>query len=137
MSSARKDTNPAVHRHEQTTERNGICGICNGAGLVKKTFRVIISPFRRKPDGTMYTDAEAIDALEDLCQRWKKGPPVHHLCAMEITDKLAGFDINTGEYMPPPTNIMELFQIRGSGKEVTPGPVWTDPDVEIELGQVA
>lgn len=84
-----------------------------------KTFRGKAGPLDRKQDGTMYTEQEVTSAVADLCSRWSKGPPVHHLCATAITDKLAGFDINTGTYGLPPADLSVFYGGSISENETT------------------
>ena len=76
--------------------RKGTCPVCGVWGELKRRFPVFVDPFRRKPDGSLYTIDEMEEAVQDFAERWDRGPFLHHLCALEKTDVLAGFNIETG-----------------------------------------
>jgi hypothetical protein len=132
--------NTAIKELTREVTRAGLCLNCHIDGVFHETLRAVINPLKRKPDGTMYTEQEAGTALEDFALRWEKGPFLHRKCSAEYTDKLAGFDINTGTYGTPPANVYEIMTAgtQGSGGGIIePGPLWNDPDVQIEISSAA
>jgi len=107
--SIKPEETPAVIVVARKAERKGLCVVCKNRCNMDKTFRAKAGPLDRKPDGSMYTEAELEAAVDDQCARWKKGPPCHHLCAVGVTDKLAGFDIATGKYGLPPADLSVFY----------------------------
>jgi hypothetical protein len=132
--------NAVIKEFTREVTREGLCLNCNKQGQMKETLRAVLNPLKRRPDGTMYSDNEVREALEAYALRWEKGPFLHRKCSSEYTDKLVGFDINTGTYGDPPASVYELLiagtQGRG-GDIIEPGPMWHDPDVAIEIHPAA
>jgi hypothetical protein len=83
---------------EIEAHNKGNCIVCNVWGETKPKFRVYVDPTTRNADGSIPTMDEMREAVQDLVERFNKGPFMHHLCALMKGWIAVGYNIETGEY---------------------------------------
>ena len=67
-------------------ERRGECVVCGKKVVRKKTFIMTASPFNKNEDGSVCSDKQIYEKLQNENDRWEKTPLVHAKCECGLKD---------------------------------------------------